>query len=161
LLETAALIHVASPEPLRFAWKTHFVGHLRSINASFLDTYQLKLQNAIIDATIERVQRRPDGKFIVSVAYSHARGEREDLLYDRVICCTGFRFDHEIFDRSCRPALTIRDRFPEQTSAWESTNVNGLFFAGTLTQAVDYKRVASGFIHGFRYNSRALWWILE
>jgi thioredoxin reductase len=161
LLETAALIHLASPSPLKFAWKTHFVGHLRSINTSFLDTYQLKLENAIIDATIDRIQRRPDGKFIVSVAYTHAGGEREDLLYDRVISCTGFRFDHAIFDASCRPALTIRDRFPEQTAAWESTNVNGLFFAGALTQALDFKRVSSGFIHGFRYNSRALWRILE
>ena len=46
LIETAAVIHVAGPGSLRFAWQTHFVGHLRAVNNNFLDTYQLKSQNA-------------------------------------------------------------------------------------------------------------------
>src|SRR5262249_8995402 len=45
LAEHAAVIHLASPEPLRMAWRTHFVGDLRAINNNILDTYQLKLQN--------------------------------------------------------------------------------------------------------------------
>ena len=36
-----------------------------------------------------------------------------------------------------------------------------LFFVGTLMQAKDFKRSASGFIHGFRYNARTLHNILE
>lgn len=155
LIETTALIHVASPNPLKLAWKTHFVGHLRAVNNNFLDTYQLKTQNAVLDATIERIERRGDG-YSVFVHYSHAQGETEELIYDRVIACTGFRFDASIFDESCRPQLTINDRFPAQTSAWESTNVRDLYFAGTLTQMRDFKQTTSGFIHGFRYNVRAL-----
>lgn len=160
LIPTAAILHVASPRPLSFAWKTHYVGHLRAINNNFLDTYQLKSQNAVLDATIERVERQGD-KYLVSVSYSHAEGEREQLVYDRVISCTGFRFDASLFAPECRPELALGDRFPALTSAWESANVPDLYFGGTLMQIRDYKKVTSGFIHGFRYNLRALHRIFE
>lgn len=160
LIETAAVIHVLSPNPINMAWKTHFVGHLRAVNNNLLDTYQLKSQNAIIDATVEKIEQR-NGKFVVSVSYSHANGEREDLYYDRVISCTGFRFDNTIFDESCRPAMAINDRFPAQTCQWESVNIPELYFAGTLMQQRDFKKTTSGFIHGFRYNIRSLYRIFE
>jgi thioredoxin reductase len=160
LVETAAVIHVASPQRLNLAWQTHFVGHLRAVNNNFLDTYQLKSQNAVIDATIEKIERQ-DGRFLVDIAYSHAKGQRSRIAYDRVIACTGFRFDDSIFDETCRPKLVINDRFPEQTSEWESTNVKDLYFAGTLMQMRDFKKTTSGFIHGFRYNVRALHRMLE
>ena len=118
LIETTALIHVCSPNPLKLAWATHFVGHLRAVNNNFLDTYQLKSQNAILDATIERIERGEDGKLVVSLHYSHACGETESIVYDRVIFCTGFRFDDSLFAEDCRPALAINDRFPAQTCEW-------------------------------------------
>jgi thioredoxin reductase len=161
LIPTAAVIHLASPNPVSMAWKTHFVGHLRAVNNNFLDTYQLKSQNAVLDASVENIERGGDGKYVVSLRYTHANGEKEDLIYDRVIACTGFRFDPSIFDETCRPELTINDRFPNQTSSWESTNVKGLYFAGTLTQARDFKKSTSGFIHGYRYNISALHRIFE
>jgi hypothetical protein len=91
-----------------------------------------------------------------TVAYAHANGEVEELVYDRVIAATGFRFDDSIFSDDCKPALVLNDRFPALTSAWESTSVKDLYFAGTLTQSRDFKKKQSGFIHGFRYNVRAL-----
>jgi hypothetical protein len=42
------------------------------------------------------------------------------------------------------------------TAAYESTNVAGLYFAGALSHALDFGQSAGGFIHGFRYTSRAL-----
>ncbi|HLO86801.1 MAG TPA: NAD(P)-binding domain-containing protein [Nostocaceae cyanobacterium] len=160
LMETASIIHVASPHSVKMAWESHFVGNLRAVNNNFLDTYQLKCQNAVLDGHIQRIQRI-DGKFVVSIIYSHANDETEELIYDRVIVCTGFRFDNSIFDSSCRPELTINNRFPKQTSAWESSNVKDLYFGGSLTQMRDFKRSSSGFIHGFRYNIRALHRIFE
>jgi thioredoxin reductase len=160
LIPTAAYIHVASPNPVQLAWATHYVGHLRAVNNNFLDSYQLKSQNAVLDCTVERIERR-DGEFVVSVRYSHAHGETEELRYDRVIFCTGFRFDASIFAEECRPELIINDRFPAQTSEWESINVPDLFFTGTLSQANDFKKATSGFIHGFRYNVRALFRMLQ
>ncbi len=161
LVETAAVIHIASPHSLKFAWATHYPGHLRAVNNNFLDTYQLKTQNAVLDATIDRIAREPDGRLRVYLRYAHASGETESIVYDRVLACTGFAFDASIFDSSCTPALTINDRFPAQTSAWESVNVEGLYFAGTITQPRDFKKTNSGFIHGFRYNARALFRILQ
>ncbi len=160
LTETTALIHVCSPNPIKMAWATHHVGHLRAVNNNFLDTYQLKTQNGILDASVRRIERRGD-RLVATLSYTHAEGETEDIAYDRIIVCTGFRFDASIFADGVRPQLCIHDRFPAQTSSWESTNVRGLYFAGTLMQARDFKKTSSGFIHGFRYNVRALFQMLE
>lgn len=161
LVETAAVIHVAGPGSLKLAWQTHFVGHLRAVNNNFLDTYQLKSQNALLDGHILRIRQQPDGTYVVSVSFSRVREAVKDIVYDRVILATGFRFDPSIFAPDCRPELTINDRFPAQTDAWESPNVPGLYFAGTITQVRDFKKSTSGFIHGFRYGVRALHRILE
>lgn len=158
LIEKAAVIHLAGPHTQKLAWRTHFVGHLRAVNNNFLDTYQLKTQNAVLDGSVQKIARDGDG-FRVDIRYA-----RRDVLlqgyYDRVIFCTGFRFDASIFAEPVRPRLTIKDRFPEQTPEWESVNVPDVYFAGTLTQSRDYRRATSGFIHGFRYGVRALSHIL-
>ena len=160
LVETAAVIHVAGPSSIRMAWRSHYVGHLRAINNNLLDTYQLKSQNALLDGNVERIERRDDG-YVVVVSFIRANEIKKELRYDRVIVCTGFRFDASIFEPQCRPALVIKDRFPAQTPGWESTNVPHLYFVGTLMQVRDFKKSTSGFIHGFRYGVRALHRILE
>lgn len=154
LIGTTSLIHVASPDTVKMAWQTHYVGHLRAVNNNFLDTYQLKSQNAALDATISYILKEGD-KFHVGINYTNLE-EEEEIVYDRVIACTGFRFDASFFGESCRPELTVNNRFPRQTSAWESTNVSNLYFAGSLMQARDFKKTQSGFVHGFRYNVRLL-----
>lgn len=160
LTETTAMIHVCSPNPIKMAWATHHVGHLRAVNNNFLDTYQLKTQNAVLDAQVKKVERR-GGQLVATIAYAHAEGEVEEIAYDRIIVCTGFRMDTEPFAENVRPQLAIQDRFPALTSAWESVNVPGMYFAGTLMQSRDFKKTSSGFIHGFRYNVRALFQLLE
>ncbi|MCA9176959.1 MAG: NAD(P)-binding domain-containing protein [Planctomycetales bacterium] len=159
LVETTALIHVASPRPVKFAWQSHFVGHLRAANNNLLDTYLLKCQNATLEVEIEKIERVNE-RFRVTVSYQRAMGSRDVIEYDRIICCTGFRMDTDIFDGDCRPNTVIDSRFPELDSSWQSTNVPGLYFAGALTQSRDFKKTASAFIHGFRYNVRALAFIL-
>jgi thioredoxin reductase len=160
LIETAAVIHISGPSSLQMAWRSHYVGHVRAVNNNFLDTYQLKSQNALLDGNVERIERR-QGSYVVTVSFARAKEIKKDLYYDRVIVCTGFRFDGSIFDDECRPSLVLRDRFPAQTAEWESTNVPDLYFAGTLMQVRDFKKSTSGFIHGFRYGVRALHRILE
>ena len=59
LVETAAVIHVAGPNSVRMAWRTHFVGHLRAVNNNFLDTYQLKSLNAVLDGRSSGSSSRP------------------------------------------------------------------------------------------------------
>jgi Pyridine nucleotide-disulphide oxidoreductase len=135
------------------------VGHLRAVNNNFLDTYQLKSQNMVLDATIRRIERVGD-QFVVTLSYSR-RDKTVQLTYDRVITCTGFRMDTSVFDPNCRPALAIDDRFPALTSQWESVDVPGLYFAGTLTQSRDFKKYSSAFIKGFRYSIQALQRMLD
>lgn len=160
LIEKAAVIHVAGPHSVRLAWKTHYLGHLRAVNNNFLDTYQLKSQNAVLDGTVESIEKSASGGFRVMLRYARTEEPLRELHYDRIIVCTGFRFDASVFDETCRPALVINDRFPEQTSSFESVNVPDLYFAGTLTQQRDFKKSTNGFIHGFRYATRALHRIL-
>lgn len=157
----AAVIHLVSPTPIRFAWNTHFPGHLRAVNNNFLDTYQLKIQNALLDATVRSLRRRDDGRIVATFEYTHAGGECEEIAYDHVISCAGFEMDTNIFAANTRPTTMIDDRFPALTSDFESANVPGLFFAGTLTQSLDFKKSNSAFVHGFRYNAQALGRILE
>jgi thioredoxin reductase len=159
LIERAAAIHVVGPHSINFAWRTHFVGHLRAVNNNFLDSYQLKSQNMVLDATIRRIEREGSG-LLVTLTYAR-RDKTVQLRYDRVITCTGFAMDDSIFDATCRPEMTINDRFPALTSEWESINVPDLYFAGTLTQSRDFKKYSSAFIKGFRYSIRALQRILD
>lgn len=155
LTKSAAIIHVISPNTVRFAWQTHYVGDLRAVNNNFLDTYQLKSQNALIDANIHSI-KKGDEKYYVSVSYAHAAGEQEVLVYDKIINCTGFKFMDNFFDDAIRPTLCAKQKFPVQTHEWESKNVKDMFFAGILSHGRDYKKTTSGFIHGFRYNIKAL-----
>lgn len=104
---------------------------------------------------------RDNGRYRVHMEYSHARGQTTEREYDHVIFCTGFQFDDSIFDDDFRPELAIDGKFPAQTTEWESANVPGLYVAGTLMQACDYKKTMSAFIHGFRHNIRTLSHILE
>lgn len=155
LIETAAAIHICSPRSVKFAWQTHYVGHLRAVNNNFLDTYQLKSQNTVIDASIEKIEKM-DGKYQVHLAYTHASGQKAVVEYDHVIFCTGFRFDPTFFGGGIKPALAHDGRLPAQTPEWESENVPGLYYAGVLMSACDYKKTMSAFIHGFRHNIEAL-----
>lgn len=155
LVEHAASIHVMSPNPVRFAWQTHFVGHLRAVNNNFLDTYQLKSQNAVIDAKATKIEHK-DGVYTVTAEMRAADGHEIILTYDRVIACTGFRFDADIFAEDIRPTLRHFDKFPAMTAEWESESTEGLFFAGTIMQSRDYRKTMSGFVHGFRHNVKCL-----
>jgi thioredoxin reductase len=154
-LETAALIHLVSPESVTLAWQTRHPGHVRANYARILDSYQLKLLHGALDAHVVSI-KRIDGKYEVEVEYVHADSEREVIEYDHVILCAGFKFSAEIFGENTKPELTINNRFPAITSEWESKNVRNMFFCGTLTQSLDFRKASSAFIDGFRYNARSL-----
>lgn len=160
LLDTTALIHLASPKSIKFAWETRFAGNTRANYSRILDTYQLKLLNGTLDCHILKIERRAD-KFIATISYIHAEGEIEEIEYDRVIRCTGFSLDTKIFDESCEPEPWKDPRFPNMTSDYESANVKNMYFIGTLMQIRDFRTASSAFIDGFRYNIKFLSSILK
>ena len=159
LVGATRVTHLCSPNPVKMAWKSHFFGHLRAVNNDFLDTYILKGQNSVLDATVNAI-RKVDGEYIVDITFTHAEGQQARFAYDRVLVCTGFQWDGSIFATDCRPATTPCGRLPAMTSAWESTNVEGMYFAGTLMQMRDRHKTMSNVLHGFRFNIKSLAHIL-
>ena len=155
LVETAQAIHVVSPEPVSFAWQTHYVGDLRAVNNNFLDTYQLKTQNAMLDGEIDSIVLK-DGLYTVTIKMDAAAGHTIILQYDHIIACTGFRFDNSIFAPEIRPEMCPNNKLPLMSCEWESTTAPDLFFAGTITHSRDYRKTMSGFVHGFRHNVACL-----
>ncbi len=155
LVETAQAIHVASPDPVSFAWQTHYVGDLRAVNNNFLDTYQLKTQNAMLDGEITNITHK-DGIYTVNIDMAAAEGHEIILQYDHIIACTGFKFDNSIFEDALRPDMCPNNKLPLMSPMWESLNTADLFFAGTITHSRDYRKTMSGFVHGFRHNVACL-----
>jgi thioredoxin reductase len=160
LIATTRKIRIGGPSTIRLAWGTRFVGDLRAINNTYLDTYHLKAQNNILDGDLVRV-RRGDGEDLIAEFYFESRRRAYEFTFDDVIICTGFRFDSSIFAADCRPALWRDGKLPHLTCEWESTNVPGMFFGGTLMQMRDFRKTQSSFIHGFRHNLEALDQMLE
>ncbi len=157
LVSTASRIHLLSPNNITFAWKTHYVGNLRAINNNHLDTYLLKSQNAVLNAEIHKISRNENGKYNVIVDYTKVRGgEIEEFEYDHIIIACGFKMDSSLFSEAIKPELSYNDKFPNLTCEWESSNIRDLYFAGILSHSRDFKKSTSGFIHGFRYNCKAL-----
>lgn len=161
LIESTRKLWICGASTVRLAWGTHYVGDLRAINNGFLDTYQLKTQNNVLDGTLRAVRRDEETRELVAEVYFDSRQEQLEYRCDRVLLCTGFRADFEIFDEGCLPQARVCGRLPAMTCEWESVNVPGMFFAGTLMQSRDHRKTMSGFIHGFRHNITALVRLLE
>ncbi|MER6508479.1 NAD(P)-binding domain-containing protein [Nonomuraea sp. NPDC001636] len=155
LLPYAAVIHLASPSPVRLAWTSKHPGHVRGQYGAFLDSYWFKTLHGVLECTVDRLWRE-DGGIRAAITYTLADGEQAVLDYDAVLRCTGFTMDTGLFGDSCRPALTPGGRMPAIRPDFQSADVDGLYFAGTLMQARDFKRASSAFIDGFRYNLRSL-----
>jgi thioredoxin reductase len=155
ILNEAAVIMVASRHPVRFAYQTHYVGHVRSTNAVLVENYQLKHNSAILDCEILKIEGSPGG-YDVTVAYAHANGETETLKFDDVIAATGFKGRLDTVAQTL-PTPLLHGKFPDIDGQFGCRGIDGLFFAGALTHGPDYRGFSSsGFIHGFRYNSIAL-----
>ena len=157
LTHVTRVTHLCSPQ-LNQAWRgrRHFFGHLRAVNNDFLDTYVLKGQNSVLDATIDRIEK-VDGEYLVDITYTHADGQKMQ---------TGVRPGagvHRIplgpeLSSATPPSAAPCPRRPTaagcrmMTSAWESTNLPHIYYAGTLMQMRDQHKTMSNVLHGFRFN---------
>ncbi|SFP56741.1 Thioredoxin reductase [Bradyrhizobium sp. Ghvi] len=155
ILNEASVIMLASRNPVRLAFQTHYVGNLRSINALAIENYQLKHHTALLDCEIKQIERLSDS-YNVTVAYKHANNEVESLRFDAIIAATGFTGNLDVIDETFAPPR-LHGKFPDIDHEFGCRGVEGLYFAGALTHGPDYRSFSSsGFIHGFRYNSVVL-----
>lgn len=155
ILNEANVIMLASPSSARLAFKTHYVGNIRAVNSIIAENYQLKHQSALLDCHIRNIEKVEDG-FDVTVEYIHANGEIETLFFNEVVAATGFKSSLQSLVKDF-DIKWLHNKFPSINGTFESTEVEGLYFAGAQTHGLDYRTTTtSGFIHGFRYNSKIL-----
>jgi thioredoxin reductase len=161
----AAVVRILVSRPVRNAWASHFPGDLRAINNSVLDMYQLKSLHALSGQRVKTIRRRsPDGfEVITETEFAHwdpPQVNTGNWAYDEVIRCTGWRYtEPSLFTDGPAPAVDARAKFYDLDATWQTT-VPDLYCIGTTMQARD-RKAATSFIHGFRYNVRTLFHLLE
>lgn len=133
------------------AWTSHYPGHARSKNFTSIDSFFLKAGYFIIYSS------EPDAeKFTDTLEYrllsDLLENNTSDVIpsIDIVIFCIGFKFDSSLVRNLVE--ICPKSGFPLLNDNFESTKTPGLFFIGANSQAKDYKKGTSAFIHGFRYN---------
>ncbi len=161
LLPWARQLVLASPSTARLSVDTR---SLLGVRARYVQPYEDHVLGggvAILDAAIERIESAPggDGALTVHVRRTDGGGDLT-LEVDEVISATGF-----VCPLQDLPDLGVTtvgaSRLPAQTAWWESANVPGIHFAGTIGQgAKGLQRHGqpsnSGAVHGARYNARLL-----
>jgi thioredoxin reductase len=155
LLPHTSFVHLASPHPVRLAWNSKHPGDVRGQYGALLDSYWFKTLHGVLECQIDRIWRE-GGRFKAAITYTLADGEQALLEYDAVLRCTGFAMDTTPFGASCRPQLAEDGQIPAIRPDFQSVNLDGLYFAGTLMQGRDRRRASSAFIDGFRYNLRTM-----
>lgn len=162
----AAIVHIwMGTNLVKHAWDTHFVGDLRAVNNNILDMFQLKSLHATLGLVLTKIVKLEDGTlrayFDEHVPHWAVPGTLDgSLYYDRIIYSTGWHYTQpDIFDAEINPEVCAEDKYPVLNATWESTTPD-IYYIGAPMAARD-KKSASSFIHGFRYNIRTLYHILE
>ncbi len=159
LLSWARRIVIASPSPAKLSVNTH---SLVGIRARYLQPYEDHVLGGgvgVLDASIEAIERGPDGGLVVRTRPSNG-GPSMVFETDEVIAATGF-----VTPLRDLPDLGVatfgQSRLPAQTPFWESATLPGIFFAGTIGQGSKGLQkhgipANSGAVHGARYNARCV-----
>ncbi|MFY1697938.1 MULTISPECIES: NAD(P)-binding domain-containing protein [unclassified Solwaraspora] len=155
ILGHASMVHLASPRPMRLAWNTKHPGDVRGHHGAVMDSYQFKTLHSVLDCVVDEIVPTGEG-YRVHLTYTHADGETAVMDYESVLRCTGFAMDTSVFGAGARPRLVPSGRMPATAPDWQSVDVDGLYFAGTIAQDRDFKKASSAFVDGFRYNLRTL-----
>ncbi len=160
-LPWAKRIVIASPSPAKLSVQTHSLVGIRARYVQPYEDHVLGGGVAVLDASIESIERAPGGggALVVRTRRSDGAGEMA-FEVDEVIAATGF-----VSPLRDLPALGVatfgQSRLPAQTPYWESATVPGVFFAGTIGQGAKGLMkhgipANSGAVQGSRYNARVL-----
>ena len=132
------------------AWYTHYPGHARSKNYTSIDSFFLKAGSFTVFSANETEYFKDTIDYKLIKEY--LENAKSDIIHkvDIVIFCIGFTFNSELVKDLVD--ICPKTKFPLLTDEFESRKCPGLFFIGASSQAKDYKKGTSAFIHGFRYN---------
>eukprot|EP01051_Picozoa_sp_SAG22_P004212 SAG22_NODE_220_length_14862_cov_73.769424_3_plen_864_part_00 len=95
------------------------------------------------------------------MAFRNETGETFGRPYEMVVRATGWHHNTSIYSKDNSPALQSNGKFARMTHEYESVNVPGLYFAGSLAHGKDRGRGVGGVIKGFRHTATALFHVLE
>ena len=158
LLPWASRLILASPRAATLSVNLHSLAGIRARYVQPWEDANLGNGVFILDASIDRVERDGDGYRV------HSRrsdtGEASVAEVDEVLCATGFHCP--LLDLPQLGVSTFgQSRLPVMTADYESADVPGIYFAGTIGQGVaGLKKYGipsnSGAVHGARYNARLM-----
>jgi thioredoxin reductase len=158
LLQWASPIILASPRPAQLSVNLHSLGGVRARYIQPWEDAELGGGVFILNASIERIESQASGLAV------HTRRTDTSAPFitevDEVIAATGFRAP--LLDlEGVGVSLFGRSGLPIMTNAYESATAPGVYFAGTISQAVSGLKkygipANSGAVHGHRYNARIL-----
>jgi thioredoxin reductase len=152
---SAAAVHLVSPTPVQLAAATGRPGDVRASYSAAVEGSTLIGSPQILEGNIDRIV--PVGKtYHVSLSGLGALAANEERTYDHVVRCTGFRFDDALLNGSSNGR-----KLPALSDGWQASDIDDVFFAGTLMQSPDRPRTSAGSIVGFRYSIRTLFRLLE
>jgi thioredoxin reductase len=158
LLPWARSIMLSSPSPARTSLETRNLMGVRARYAQPFEDSHLGGGVVILDAAIDEVARSGDGYRVRT--HRTDTGAALDFDADDVIAATGFQTP--LRDLPALGVSTVgQSRLPSQTPFWESADVPGIYFAGTISQGAGGLKkhgiaANSGAVHGARYNARVL-----
>eukprot|EP01050_Picozoa_sp_SAG11_P023846 SAG11_NODE_4916_length_1723_cov_0.892241_1_plen_271_part_10 len=133
-------------------------GSLTEIRGSVVTHKSPKARAEYIVAPVESVT---DETVDLMMAFRNTTSEPLHRPYDVVVRATGWNHNTSVYGSSAEPALQSNGKFARMTHEYESVNVPGLYFAGSLCHGKDRGRAVGGVIKGFRHTAKALFNILE
>jgi pyruvate/2-oxoglutarate dehydrogenase complex dihydrolipoamide dehydrogenase (E3) component len=152
--EVSSSIVIHGRRQKNWSMSSHYTGDIRSIYLPYIDTFILKSLNAIdynLELKIKIYQTEDSNKYHFEYYNSMGRWINcyDNIAFDKVIFCTGWRFDNSIFgfDVDIIPS----NNYPNIKLNYESINNTNLYFIGTFMHSLDFKKSAGGFISGFRF----------
>lgn len=158
LLPHAKQLILASPRPPSLSISSY---HVATARARYLQVYEdhiLAGGSLVLDAAIQRVERRGRGYRV----YTQGTSKPGDFVFDvdAVIAATGFTTPLQDL-AGLGVATFSQGRLPAQTPYWESASMPGIYFAGSVTQgSIGLKKYGipgtSGAVQGMRYNAKVL-----
>jgi Pyridine nucleotide-disulphide oxidoreductase len=175
VLPVAAFVHMLgrAGKRLNTSSETHYPGDVRHVHSTLLETSNLKSMDGFHEHDMSQLEvffNESSKRYFVIDHRQPCEKDAHGRLagycffrqeYDFIISCPGWKMATSPFHPNISPKLFVNKKHPAISARYDSVNVQGLFFAGNLGHAHDFKKASGGFIHGFRYTIRALHRIFE
>jgi hypothetical protein len=130
------------------------------MHANLLESYMLQSLDSMAEVDVANLvlsRNNVTGRYTLTDKFRPCEIDREGRLinrcfgrkeFDIAISCPSLRFDNSLFETSVRPDMHADGKHPAITGKYESINVPGLFFGGSLMHGHDYQQSSGGSIHG-------------